>query len=651
MKKFISFLFIVIVLFFTSSCEKYLDKSIETELDNEDIFKDFAHAQGFVEVMYRYVVNYALCGNQNDGLNFLLGDESLTTNTGMLIYKWDNGILTDYPLGYFKRPLVSDGVNAYEHVQPTKRPGIWDGWAAIRMSNIVLANMDKMTGATETEKKLIKGQALFFRAYFHSEIMKYWGAIPYVDEVLTGNGDDFKMPRPKTFKESAMKADADFAAAAELMPYSWDDLQNDPNAKFLTFKPETFGNNLLRINKAIVYSFKGKNLLFAASPLMKGSTDTYDYDQELCEQAAADFGRVIQMDRDNVNSLGLANKSNYNRLFYTGSTTTERTYWPGTAINMGNGQGEFIFSSTGAALNFTTAPTKSMMPYGSYANPITPTHSFIHKTFGTANGLACDEDPTFSKQKEFDNRDPRFYKSLIIDGDTVIRSASASAKYKFAQLFTGGLLRTSINAYSTGYFIKKWSDVTFNVPAAVKEGTSDNITSINSFRLGMRLTDVYLMYAEALAATDKYGVDKAPVYTFLPNAPSSLEVINMIRARFNVPSVESAYQTIGIAIKGDLHKYMDVVRRERSIELCFEGHRWDDLRRWLWAHKPEYKTKTGIDFDRNKTVLGNRTTFTDINFTERVIVNRVCDYPKHYWLPFPTNITQMYEGFPQNPGW
>ncbi|RED44884.1 hypothetical protein DFQ02_1051, partial [Seonamhaeicola aphaedonensis] len=38
-------------------------------------------------------------------------------------------------------------------------------------------------------------------------------------------------------------------------------------------------------------------------------------------------------------------------------------------------------------------------------------------------------------------------------------------------------------------------------------------------------------------------------------------------------------------------------------------------------------------------------------FEEFLIVERICEYPKHYWLPFEANQTQFYEGFPQNPGW
>jgi hypothetical protein len=324
---------------------------------------------------------------------------------------------------------------------------------------------------------------------------------------------------------------------------------------------------------------------------------------------------------------------------------------------MGSGEGEYIFSSCTAALNFTRAAPTAYMPYTNKINPVRPTHRFVHNTFGTANGLACDEDPTHDSQnKEFENRDPRFYLNHIIDGDTIIRNSAASTKYKYAQLYTSGESRkvNAVENFETGYFIKKWADITYNnvttsgLPASEN---ADKRTEFNSFRMNMRLTDVYLMYAEALAATTKYGVSTAPNFSHLPGAPSSIEVINMIRARFGVPTVESAYSSIGINILGNRTKYMDVVRRERSIELAYEGQRYEDIRRWVLAHLTDYKTKSAVDYDRNAYAETARGNFQNQNFKERILRTRVCDYPKHYWIPFTTKHTEMFVGFEQNPGW
>lgn len=640
---------LMLLAFSATSCLDYLDRDIESELTQEDVMKDFAHAQGYVDMMYWYVVNYAQSGNQNDGSSFMLGDENITTNTSMTSGAWDLGAFSNYKTGYFKYngDYVLDGVT---NVLLMGHAGIWDGWEAIRMANMVISSEDMMTGCTQTEKDLLLGQAYFFRAFFHMEILKFWGAIPYVDVVLTGNDDDYKLTRPDTYYETAMRIDEDFDRAIELLPTRWDDLENDPDATFLTFKESTFGNTLMMINKIIAYSFKGKNLLLAASPLMIGSTDTYEYDADLCAQAAEALAHVIAIDREDTQDLGLATAENLWKVFYTLSSTS--TYWVGTSDYVGTNQGEYIFSSAGGHINGGRAIATATMPYTtiSATGRQTPTHSFIHKTFGTANGLSCDEDPSHDFQSELENRDPRFYATHFIDGDVAISNALADDTYKWIQIFKGGVMDAINNP--TGYFVKKWADVTYNYSGAVLTGGYDNeVWNGNAFWLSMRLTDVYLMYAEALAASS-YGATGTPSYSFLSDVPSSVDVIDMLRARWDVPSVEVAYSSIGVDIASDREKYIDVVRRERAAELCYEGHRWTDIRRWMLAHLDEYRKKTGLDYYRDQTTtLGDRTTFTNINFSERLIRTRTCEYPKHFWLPFPTDMTLMYEGFEQNPGW
>lgn len=660
MKKIGLYISAFLLCLLSTSCEDYLDKAPESEFNKEDIFQDFEHAQGFLEQCYAYVVNYGANIEWN-AAGFLLGDESLPSREEYkLDWLWELGLLDRYTwTGYFYKGTVK-----LTDELAMNRAGIWNGWGAIRIANIVLETVDDPNwnaNITEDEKKLLKGQALFFRAFFHSEIMKFWGRIPYIDKVLTGNNGDYKIPRPATYKECALRADQDYAAAAELLPEDWDDLEGIIDSE--TIHPTTFGNSRRRINKAIVYSFKGRNLLYAASPLMHctdaGITpDSYKYDEELAEMAAEALAKVIDMDNRDVLGLGLASKENLLYCFTCRPSNT--SYFPGTPEVLGDNQCEYIFSSPAEIPWKNNFFTDTFMPYAG-TNVITPNHTFVYNTFGTENGLSCKEDPEHKFQEQFENRDPRFYYNLIIDGDEIILNPAAEATYKYAQCCKGARLSDgTVSKYFGGYYIKKWAPITYNKKGTIAGDNVDDRAG-KPWWMNMRLTDVYLMYAEALAATSKYGPAGKPNFNGINL--SSIDVLNIFRKRFDMPTIQESYAKINVNIEADSKKYMDVLRRERAIEMCFEAHRWTDIRRWIIAHTDDCRIKTCIDFDRdvpvqkvdNKYVVDNdhakRGTFKNINFRERVVISRICEYPKHYWIPFNNNEVQMYEGFPQNPGW
>ena len=182
-----------------------------------------------------------------------------------------------------------------------------------------------------------------------------------------------------------------------------------------------------------------------------------------------------------------------------------------------------------------------------------------------------------------------------------------------------------LNLSRTGYLYKKFYPQ-INGDHHVNVG-NNIIRNFTGMLISMRLTDVYLMYAEALHVSR--GATTAPS-SFSMTAE---QVVNKMRARAGVANVNPA-------IVANRNKFMDELRRERAVEMSFESHRWVDLRRWGVAHLPKYKIKTEFKFDKDWTF-----------FEEAVLTERVCEYPKHYWLPFEPNQTQFYQGFPQNPGW
>jgi hypothetical protein len=94
---------------------------------------------------------------------------------------------------------------------------------------------------------------------------------------------------------------------------------------------------------------------------------------------------------------------------------------------------------------------------------------------------------------------------------------------------------------------------------------------------------------------------------------------------------------------------------ERAVELAFEGHRYNDLRRWLLLDKAPYNKKTAVYFDRaadqtDAERYENPKNNHVLNLREEVLFTRQLS-DMHYWFPFPRKDVQMYEGFKQNPGW
>ena len=92
----------------------------------------------------------------------------------------------------------------------------------------------------------------------------------------------------------------------------------------------------------------------------------------------------------------------------------------------------------------------------------------------------------------------------------------------------------------------------------------------------IRFAEVYLNYAEALNEI---------------NGPSqeAYNALNFIRDRAGIKSIEEAWGDSSIALTLDKHTTQDglreIIHQERLIELSFEGHRYNDLRRWKFAEQ------------------------------------------------------------------
>ena len=260
-------------------------------------------------------------------------------------------------------------------------------------------------------------------------------------------------------------------------------------------------------------------------------------------------------------------------------------------------------------------------------NYMIPTKKLADMYLAT-DGLPITSSPLFkgydSLTSEFQNRDPRMAMTFVVPGSDVFQESG------FQPAFPGF---SGSNATRTGYMLRKFLDET--VEATQFAGEYD----FKEFRYG----EVLLILAEALFERD--GV--------ISDADLN-RTINLLRARAGMPSLTNGF------VSANGLDMLTEIRRERTVELAFEGYRRDDLRRWKTAETEmpqalrgvkfvgtEYQTRyPGLQIGSDIQVDANGFIVAEAAASRQFVV------PKHYLDPIPLHQIQLsYGTLTQNPGW
>lgn len=609
----------------SESCEQYLDVPVDTLISDTEAFEDFTKFQGFTEELYQCIPDFTN-GYWTNSWNWGEDEIQSSARDFHFVCKIDNGNFwgwqsehDGWQAGWMNRRNVSTNNDRFAK-------DLWTlGWKGIRKANIGLANMDKMIGGTQEEKNMLKGQLLFFRGWFHFQFMQYFGGLPYIDEVLPSD-QALRLPR-LSYAECAEKAAADFRMAADLLPVDWDQT---------TVGKRTLGKNDLRINKIMALGYLGKNYLWAGSPLMnKESTGNATYNTEFCKKAAEAFGELLSLTESGSTKYSLLPFDKYSDNFYT---TGKNWAIPGGS--------EAIFRGPyWGANNSNWGTSKQYQPAPVLADgdvKFLPTANYVDN-YGMANGLPitnitqADAESGYDPTHPWQGRDPRFYNDIVYDGVKCVRGTLPSnvESDRYANLFSGGSYRNISTGSRTGYLLYKFIPITANK----YDGGYDWGNNLNIHIPWMRLSDIYLMYAESAAIAFNSPTAKATTFN-----KTAVEAINVVRDRATVGHVASKFL-------GSVDAFMGEVRRERAVELAFEGHRFNDLRRWLLLIQNPYTVKKSIEFDRDASFsTANPKANKVLNIREKVILERNLS-EKHYWLPLKVSDVNIYLEFSQNPGW
>jgi hypothetical protein len=250
---------------------------------------------------------------------------------------------------------------------------------------------------------------------------------------------------------------------------------------------------------------------------------------------------------------------------------------------------------------------------------INPTQNLVD-AFPMANGYPITHASSgYTANNPYANRDPRLASYILFNGgtaghqNTVITTAADSPANN-----TDALGRTETST-RTGYYMKKLLRQEVNANPA-------GATNQQHYKSFIRFTEIFLGYAEA--ANEAWG----PTGTGSTASYSAYDVIKAIRYRAGIGRENGdAYLE---SIKGDKDAMRQLIRNERRLELCFEGHRFWDLRRW----------------QESITEPARGMRITAAGYQEINVENRAYqDYM--YFGPIPYQETLKFSNLQQNRGW
>ena len=577
-----------------SSCDEMFEPALENNLGIDYMTKDASYAEGVLGNGYTRIP----C--RDFPFSEVATDDAVSNDAGNSYRRLTAGAWT------------SDN-------NPAER---WrDCRSAIMYLNLFLSKADQVHWADDKIASQMycnreKGEAYGLRAMYMYYLLQAHGGydeqgnllgVPIVTEP-ENSASNFNVPR-NTFADCMKAIYDDCAKALELLPAKYADITSEAQ---IPEACKSLGADVSRYNRvfgvkfngrmdgSIVEAFRSKAALLAASPAYSDQSGT-DYQQaaDYAAQVLDRIGGVSGMDPTgwtwycNKNEIeGLQNGSNPKEVLWRGeksqSNTLESDNYPPSLYGKGR---------------------------------INPTQNFVD-AFPAANGYPITDDKSkFNAATPYEGRDPRLAAYVVVNGskvgvnNTVINTAADGTTKDALDKETGSSTRT-------GYYLRKLLRQDINLDPA-------NKSQQYHYTPRIRFTEIFLNYAEA--ANEAFGPKGKGSHAY-----SAYDVIKAIRHRAGVGGTDDGYLEECAQSK---EKMRELIRNERRIELCFEGFRFWDLRRW----KADITSPaTGM-----KITAGTGTTYvyTPIEVEARSF--------KDYMLygPIPYSETLKFSELKQNKSW
>lgn len=432
-------------------------------------------------------------------------------------------------------------------------------------------------------KKRLKGEAYGLRAWYKWQLLQHYSG-KAADNQLLGfpiidelitTSDNWKLPR-NTFAECVKSIMDDLDIAIANLPGTYAD--STGKADWNATMGARFQN---RITGDAAVVLKSRVALLAASPAFN-LTDA----DVLWENAAKAAGPLLKT----LGALLPAGKT-----FYT-ATSNKEIIW------------------NRAQRSIRSWETNNFPPSLFGRGNTNPSQNLVD-AFPMKNGYPIThESSIFDQNNPYAGRDTRLGDYIIYNS---LNFKSVINTFIGAPLDGINVLETSTR---TGYYLKKFMASGVNLKSGSEVSTSHTYTLA-------RMTELLLNYCEA--ANEAWGPDGDPEgYGFTARTK-----IRDLRIRAGITQPDAYLNSL------DTDGLRALIRNERRIELCFEGFRFWDIRRWndittMQAPvKGAYLTQNGATY----------------SFSYEPVENRLYSNYMIYG-PIPYNETLKYN-IVQNNGW
>lgn len=408
----------------------------------------------------------------------------------------------------------------------------------------------RLEASTELDKSLannLLGQAYFMRAYMYYWMVLHHGGVPYIKVPQDKDKDDLFVKRNTT---------------PECFQFMVEDL--DKAISMLPAKIAGSSSDYGRIDQCFAKAWKAKTLLLKCSPQFN---PTHPYDNAYWNEAYA------------------AAKEAYDFCVANGIALTERY----ADIWLQEQGPEVVFPVVNKNPNRVSGWASTTRPasISRGVNQSNPTWEFV-KDFPMLDGKRFDDpsgkyyvgDENALLKSFWKNRDPRFNQVLFYNGSEYPVAGKPSGYRQYNALgISNADDQYGINpaAHTNAVNNDVYSGF-YNYKAADMTLTQATVLTYDIDYILMRFAEVMFIYAEAANETGHSDV--------------AIDMLKQIRKRAGIEAGADGLYGLSVGSREAIRK---AILDEREIELCYEGHRFWDLRRTRNMMKLAGWTKHGIE--------------------------------------------------------